>query len=352
MPLHNGIRRIYVLAVLMLACRFAFALGEGTLIERQIQSDSLKQNKIGTDTVRKLAIYLPSGYETSRERYPVIYFLQSGSYRGDFDRHHASAVFDQAIAKNIIPPCIVVAADLSTPLGPSWYVNSPVTGNWDDFVVKELVPYVDANFRTLASKSSRAIIGSYIEGYGALRLGLLHPDVFGVVYAMHPVGTGSGVQVLTARPDWVLLTSAKSLDQVKNAGFSTLFLSMFQAFLPDETSAPLYADLPMKNSSGSYSVDAKQMNLLRSRFFIAELVPQHLEQIKELGAIKMDWSRNDSIYDHVYANQALTHLLNEYGIEHEAEEFNGVGDPYWGKQSRMLNEVLPFLAEHLQTDAK
>ncbi len=278
MPFHNGMRRICAPMVLVLACRFAFALGEGTLVERQIQSDSLKQNKVGTDIKRRLAIYLPSGYETSHQRYTVIYVLQNGSYRGDFDQHHASAFFDQAIAKNIIPPCIVVAADFSTPLGPSWYVNSPVTGNWDDFAVKELVPYVDANFRTLAGRSSRAIIGSYLGGYGALRLGILHPDVFGVVYAMHPVGTGSGVQVMTARPDWGLLMGATSIDQVKNAGFSTLFLSMFQAFLPNETNAPLYADLPMKNSAGSYSVDAKRMDMLRSRFFIAELVPQHLER--------------------------------------------------------------------------
>ncbi|QNI37850.1 alpha/beta hydrolase-fold protein [Edaphobacter albus] len=299
-----------------------------------------------------MAIYLPPGYEVSHQRYPVIYVLQNGSYRGDFDQHHASAVFDQAIAKDVIPPSIVVAADFSTPLGPSWYVNSPITGNWDDFAVKELVPYVDANFRTLTSRSSRAIIGSYLGGYGALRLGILHPDIFGTVYAMHPVGTGSGVQVFTARPDWALLMSAMSIDQVKNAGFSTLFLTMFQAFLPNETNAPLYADLPMKGSSGSYAVDTERMKILRSRFFISELVPQHLEQIKELGAIKMDWSRNDAIYDHIYSNQAFTHLLNEYGIEHEAEEFNGVGDPYWGKQSRMLKEVLPFLAEHLQTDSK
>jgi len=50
-----------------------------------------------------------------------------------------------------------------------------------------------------------------------------------------------------------------------------------------------------------------------------------------------------------YSNQALTHLLNEYGIEHEADEFNGLGEAYWGKSLRMTKEVLPFLAEHLET---
>jgi hypothetical protein len=48
-------------------------------------------------------------------------------------------------------------------------------------------------------------------------------------------------------------------------------------------------------------------------------------------------------------DSVISHLLNEYGIEHEAEEFNGLGDAYWGKSSRMTKEVLPFLAEHLET---
>lgn len=156
--------------------------------------------------------------------------------------------------------------------------------------------------------------------------------------------------MFTSRPDWDLLKNATTLDQVKGAGFSTLFLSMFQAFLPEAANPPLFADLPVEGSRGAYRPDARQIATLRSRFFIAELVPQHLDQIKALRGIKMDWSRNDGIYDHVYANQALTHLLNEFGIEHEAEEFNGIGDPYWGKQARMLTEVLPFLAQHLETD--
>jgi len=346
----------YVIAVFMALTLFSeetLAFDDGSVVEREIHAESLRQSKIGTESVRKISVYLPPGYATSRQQYPVVYMLPNpiGDFREDFTRHNAAKIFDQAIAAKIIPPCIFVYADFSTPLGVSWYTNSPVTGNWDDFAVKELVPYVDTNFRTLARSSSRAIVGNFIGGYGALRLGILHPDVFGTVYAMHPVGTWSGVEVFTSRPDWVLLEHAGSLAQVQNAGFSTLFLSMFQAFLPNTAKAPLYVDLPVKETSGHFPVDADRMRLLRSRFFIAELVPQHVEQIKQLRALKMDWPRSDAIYDHVYANQALTHLLNEYGIEHEAEEFNGIGedDPYWGKSSRMTREVLPFLGEHLET---
>jgi enterochelin esterase-like enzyme len=348
MPIHKRVLYVVVAFIaLTLFKRQVLAFDSGSVVEREIHAESLEHNKIGTDSLRKLLIYLPAGYATSPQRYPVVYMLFDPI---DFTRHSAAKVFDQAIAAKIIPPCIFVVADFSTPLGPSWYTNSPVTGNWDDFAVKELVPYIDTNFRTLTRSSSRAIIGNFIGGYGALRLGILHPDTFGTIYAMHPVGTGSGVEVFISRPDWALLEHASSLAQVQNAGFSTLFLSMFQAFLPNPAKAPLYVDLPVQETAGNFTVNAERMRLLRSRFFIAELVPQHLQQIKQLRALKIDWPRNDSIYDHVYANQALTHLLNEYGIDHEAEEFNGIGDDaYWGKSSRITKEVLPFLAEHLET---
>jgi enterochelin esterase-like enzyme len=354
MHIHKRISYFVVAFIaLTLFGRETLAFDNGSVVEREIRAESLRNSKIGTDSVRRLSIYLPRGYARSRQQYPVVYVLPNpiGDFREDFARHSAAAVFDQAIADKVIPPCIFVYADFSTPLGVSWYANSPVTGNWDDFAVKELVPYIDTNFRTVAKSSSRAIVGDFIGGYGALRLGFLHPDVFGTVYAMHPVGTWSGVEVFTSRPDWALLEHANSLAEVQNAGFSTLFLSMFQAFLPNTAKAPLYVDLPVEETSGHFSVDADRMRLLRSRFFIAELVPQHVDQIKQLRALKIDWPRSDSIYDHVYANQALTHLLNEYGIEHEAEEFNGIGedDAYWGKSSRITKEVLPFLGEHLET---
>jgi len=68
----------------------------------------------------------------------------------------------------------------------SFYENSPVTGNWDDFVINDVVGFVDENYRTIAKPDSRAISGHSMGGYGALNLGMLHPDVFQVVYGMSP----------------------------------------------------------------------------------------------------------------------------------------------------------------------
>ncbi|RSL17807.1 putative esterase [Edaphobacter aggregans] len=319
------------------------------VVEREIQSKNFAQNKIGTSAVRKLVVYLPAGYDGAgsdgTKRYPVIYFLPNPlvGYRDLFDKNGAQALFDRAVAAHAIGGFVFVSVDMTTPLGSSWYVNSPVTGNWEDFVVQELVPYMDANFRTLAARDSRGIAGDFMGGYGAIRFGMKHPEVFGSVYALHPVGTGSGVQVMYSRPNWDLLANATSLDDVKKDGFSTIFTSIFQAHLPDVDRPPLFIDLQAHKVGDRLVIDTKVTERLRENFFIESMVPRYADNLKSLRGFKFDWSRNDTNMDHIYSNQALTHKLNEFGVPHEAEEYNGSwGDGVWGKNGRMAAEVLPF----------
>ncbi len=184
------------------------------MVDRELTSTNFSHNKIGISPVRRAVIYLPAGYDQSTQRYPVIYFLPTffdDDYRSYFKTGDAQRLFDRSITDGVIGKFILVAVDMSTPLGTSWYVNSPVTGNWEDFMVQELVPYIDANFKTLPNRDSRAIAGIFMGGYGAIRFGMKHPDVFGTVYAMHPVGTGSGVQIMETRPNWELMAKANLL---------------------------------------------------------------------------------------------------------------------------------------------
>jgi S-formylglutathione hydrolase FrmB len=81
----------------------------------------------------------------------------------------------------VIGQFILVCVDMTTPLGSSWYVNSPVTGNWEDFMIQELVPYMDANFKTLPNRNSRGIAGDFMGGYGAIRFDMKYPGAFGSV---------------------------------------------------------------------------------------------------------------------------------------------------------------------------
>ena len=342
-------------AVAALGCVESAAAADSQVVTRVLWSKSLTQTRIGTDPNRAMVVYLPAGYDRSAQRYPVIYYLPNPaeSFRADFDRRNAQALFDRAIAAGVIGKFIVVTADLTTPLGCSWYVNSAVTGNWEDFVVTELVPYVDATFKTLPSRDSRGILGDRMGGYGAIRLGMRHPEVFGSVYALHPVGTGSGILIMHSRPDWDLLARARSTSDLRDDVFSSTFVSIFQAYLSNPDRPPLFIDLPAHRTGGQLVIDSGLTARLRAGFLLESLIPQYTENLKSLRGFKFDWGRSDPNQDHVYANQAFTHKLDEFGIAHEAEEYRGGwGDRNWGEDGRVYNEVLPFLHQHLVSDTR
>jgi hypothetical protein len=337
-----------------LALVAALAPTSSHIVSRELPSKNFAQNKIGTSPIRKMVVYLPAGYEESTARYPVIYFLPSpfDSYRAAFDRDHAQDVLDRAIAAGAIRPFIWVAVDLTTPLGSSWYVNSAVTGNWEDFVIQELVPDIDAHFRTVAGRDSRGIAGDFMGGYGAIRFAMRHPEVFGSVYALHPVGAGSGVRIMDSLPNLDLMARAASLDEVKADGGTAIFTAIFQAHLPNPDKPPLYIDLPAHKAGGTLVIDAALTDRLRRSFLLESLIPQYADNLKSLRGFKLDWARNDGNYDHVYSNQAFTHKLNEFGIAHEAEEYNGAwGDGIWGEDGRISTDLLPFFAKHLVFDS-
>ena len=298
------------------------------VVVRQLRGENLSHSLIGTDPVRKLAVYLPPGYGGSVQRFPVIYYLPNplAKFDEDFYRGQTREVLDRAMAAGEIGKVIFVAVDMATPLGCSWYVNSPVTGNWEDFMVRELVPYVDANFRTLASRDSRGIAGDFMGGYGAIRFGMTHPEVFGTVYALHPVGTGSGIYTMYSRPDWNLLEHIKSVDELKDSPYAVIFTSIFQASVPNVNKPPLYIDLQAESKGDTVEIDSAVTERLRDNFLLETMIGKYADNLKSLRGLRFDWARNDGNQDHVYSNQAFTHKLNEFGIPHEAEEYNGV----WG----------------------
>lgn len=103
-----------------------------------------------------------------------------------------------------------------------------------------------------------------------------------------------------------------------------IFTTIYQAHLPDVNRPPLYIDLQAHKLGDTYVVDAAATQRIRESFFLEPMIARYAENLKSLRSFKFDWDRNDEIQDHVYANQVFTHKLNEYGIPHEAEEYNGV----------------------------
>ena len=156
----------------------------GTVVTTSLRSANL-ENTMGENATRSISVYLPPGYEGSDQRYPVIYFLHG--FTGD-DRmlKYISPILDQAIATHRTRPFIMVIPDEKTTYDGSFYSNSGVFGNWEDFTTYDLVAYVDRTYRTLARRESRGITGHSMGGYGALLLAMKHPDVFSTVYGLSP----------------------------------------------------------------------------------------------------------------------------------------------------------------------
>jgi hypothetical protein len=325
----------------------------GRLVNFEVKSVALASSKVGTNPTRQAMAYLPPGYDESSRRFPVLYYLPTSfeAFRTAFNRNDASGFLDREIASGTIDRFIFVCIDIGTPLAHSWAANSSVTGTWDDLIAKELVSYVDITFKTRPSRDSRGIAGEFAGAHGAIRVAMAHPDVFGSVYGLHPVGTGSGVQIMHGRPDWDALGRAKSLNDVKGNGYNVIFTGIFQAFLPNPEKPPLFVDLAAHREGKQLVVDSKLTERLRQSFFLESLIPQYADNLKTLRGFKFDWTRTDQNWDHVYSNQAFTNKLNEFGVPHQAEEYNGMWvDGDWTRDSRFATDVLPFFARHLVFD--
>ncbi len=206
---------------------------KNTISERypfySFESTSLQNNPLNIKPKRSFRIYLPPDYSLSSEtRYPVIYFLHG--YGGEIDnlvlisktdinksfpflfrlllpkvfRHYPTfELIDQLIQSKQLSPFILVQPDacmsgirskfnLKTTRGTdhfkgSFYVNSPYTGQWADYIYGDVVEYVDTHFPTIPDRAHRAVMGVSMGGYGALYGGIKYPDRFGSVVALSPV---------------------------------------------------------------------------------------------------------------------------------------------------------------------
>lgn len=136
-----------------------------------------------------------------------------------------------------------------------------------------------------------------------------------------------------SRPDWGLLANARSLDEVRKDGFSTIFTSIFQAHLPNPDKPPLFIDLQARKSGDQLVIDSKVTERLRNSFFIESMIPQYADNLKILRGFKFDWARNDTNQDHVYANQALTHKLDEFGTLTKRRSITACGDTASGARA-------------------
>ncbi len=154
----------------------------------KVHGAALEGNLEGEAVDREAIVFLPPGYFLNKSRrYPVVYALHGYSIGAEQWTHeiHVPQTVEGAFALGA-KELIVVLPDSKTIYGGSMYSSSVTTGDFETFIARDLVAYVDAHYRTLAARRSRGLVGHSMGGYGAARIGMKHPDVFGSLYIMSP----------------------------------------------------------------------------------------------------------------------------------------------------------------------
>jgi S-formylglutathione hydrolase FrmB len=348
------------LGTLLLACGVLLSSleAQGQLILETVHGFSLEGNLTGESPDRTVAVYLPPSYaQGSERRYPVLYLLHGiGGTQRDWTQgwhdeprwHNLQDVMDRGIAAGRIAEMIVVAPDELTKLGGGFYTNSEATGGWEDFTVFDLVGHVDETYRTRTEASSRGIAGHSMGGYGAIMLGMKHPDVYQVVYGINPALLGWGSDLTLENTAWERTLDATPATLNPRQDFYPVSLHcVAQAFSPNAGRAPLFDDLPFERVDGELR-EARAAHDAWTRHMPLYLVEEYRDNLLALRGLRFDSGRNDE-YPHIPpTNLALSLRLEELGVPHVFEDYNGDHrDRMWGEEGRMATEVLPYFSRLL-----
>src|SRR3569623_3142041 len=136
---------------------------------------------------------------------------------------------------------IVVLPDSKTVHNGSMYSSSVTTGDFENFIARDLGAYVDAHYRTLAARESRGLVGHSMGGYGATRIGMKHADVFGSLYIMRPCCLAPRA-ALKPEDEAALLAGKTPADSAKLPFGQRAALASAAACSPNPKAPPLYLD--------------------------------------------------------------------------------------------------------------
>jgi len=316
-----------------------------------VPAPSLRKNLVGDPARREMTIYLPPSYATAKHRrYPVVYLLHGFAadhrafMKGAYQNLNVRISMDSLIHAGVVKEMIVITPNARDYFDGSFYVNSPVTGNWEDFIVRDLVGYVDRHYRTIARPSARGITGHSMGGYGALSVGMRHPETFSAIYLMSACCLTSGPAVGGAtRAVWKTVLGLHELSDTKKAGFvPDIVIALGAAYDPDPSSPPLFVHFPyMLQGDSLVGVPA-----IAAKWNLSPLnmVPTYSENLLRM-AIAFDAGKQDGFKDIPANVTRLDSMLTALGVAHMSELYDGNHGSRI--RARLETKALPFFSERL-----
>ena len=316
----------------------------------KIHGAALEGNLEGDAVDRDAIVFLPPSYEKDKKRhYPVVYALHGYSIGAEqwTKEIHVPQTIEGAFSQGA-KEMIVVLPDSKTIYNGSMYSSSVTSGDFENYIARDVVAYMDAHYRTIPNRASRGLVGHSIGGYGASRIGMKHPDVFGALYIMSPCcmspmaggGPGPADQMKErAIAGEKKVAAAKSPADLaaQSPGFASAQYATAAAWAPDPKNPPLYFDLPTKDGVPVPEIQAKFAANSPLAF-----VDQYIGNLKQYRAIGIDVGDQDGLR---FDTTKLHDILDHYGIANSFEVYSGTHTS--AVADRFQNHVMPFFSKNL-----
>lgn len=338
---------IFTAALFLVVSGMAMTQQPGQYQRIKVLGPSLQDNLSGDDALRDVSIYLPPSYANSpQRRYPVIYLLHgytdSDSNWFGLNGDHFVNVPDAVDAawQNGAAEMIIVMPNAYTRFKGSMYSNSVTTGDWEAYVAKDLVAYIDNHYRTIANRDSRGLAGHSMGGYGTLRIGMKYPEVFAALYAMSPCCMNANMNPGAEQFREALAVTTDA--QVEAAGFGTsAMLASAAVWSPNPDNPPFYIDMPFKDGELQQDVVARWVANAPLVF-----VHQYIPQLKSFEEIYIDAGDRDAGIAQTV--REMDAILSSYGVKHWSAIYGG--DHVDGIHERITTHLMPMFSEVLDRE--
>lgn len=333
------------------------AQGSGTLTQHSMPSRAIGANLLGHPAEGRFEVYLPRSYRVDpARRFPVLFLLHGiegtsadwtePGYQG----MTIQSLMDSLTAAGAVREMIVVVPTAKNEYAGSFYANSPVTGNWEDWISRELVAWVDSAFRTIPNAASRGIAGHSMGGFGAIRMALRHADVFGAVYAMSPCCLAGIADVGPGNEVWTRMEGFRDLKALQAAEakgdlYPIAVVGLAATMSPNPARPPLYVDLPYTFAGGMVRPVEPVLARWRTAFPVAEVATAREMLSRLRTAIRIDYGFDDQ-FPHIPPSvRMFTDSLSAHKVSFRLDGY--AGDHRDRIRLRMTRIVLPFFSAAL-----
>ena len=329
----------------------------GRFATHTVTATQLKGNLLGDSILQDSLVYLPAGYDGGTARYPVVYLFHGFSDSPNEWEPRLKPVLDRLVREGRLPPMIFVLPNGRNAYLSSYFTNSKTAGNWEDYVIRDLVPDIDRRYRTLKNARSRGITGYSKGGFVALRMAMRYPDVFSSAYAISPCCLSLTEAVRSAKPQsWEAVAAFRTRQEFDNffqafdkspnesAFFTIGIIALAAAISPNPAKPPLFVDLPFDLVDGALKPREPVHAAWEAASPVNE-VNRFAANLRRLRGLGIEVGASDGFADISQSVRSFSRALERAGIKHALDVYDGRHEDRI--LERLPDHMLPFFARVL-----